>query len=161
MPAIEHRVPHRLGRGHTSFIEYGNGGFKDSHGQQWSPPLRKITDRMRQQPEFQVFGDAILSTADRVEWRTMKVHGRVYAVYGFYPGITPVERDMAHELGLCVEVRAFSKREGRVKWFDDEGTHTFESDYCNPEAAVRMLERAVQRMLEKGSSLNDIICRLA
>ena len=132
------------------FKEDENGVIKDDYGNEWSPPIQKISRSMAKKQVFQVFGELILLNKDEVEWRTSTRNGRTTRVTGFYPGYTPAHRMNKQIPKLYVEIESDPINSHQVTWYTINGKFLFTADRDKQESAVQTLQHAIDEMISMG-----------
>ncbi len=158
MTEIRHRLPYQDGHGgHRIYAEDERGGFRNENGAHWSPPIRSISKQWQELPAFQAFGETILASSDRVEWRAQTRRRRVERVTSYYPGFTPVDLAAQKDFRLYIDVDASQITGHTTTWFDYFGKYTCTADRDKPEAANHMLEHAIERLLTVGAAIDQAI----
>ena len=158
MTEIRHQLPYQDGHGgYRIYVEDEQGGFRNENGTHWSPPIRSIPKRWQELPVFEAFGETILASEAQLDWRAQTRHRRVERVTAYYPGFTPVDRAAQKDFRLYIDIDASQITGHTVTWFDYFGRYTFTADRDKPEAAIHMLEHAIERLLAVGAALDQAI----
>lgn len=156
MSDLRIQIPHRDGHGgFRTYFQQADGGFRDEYGTSWSPPIRSIPKTWQKMPAFQAFENAILASRDRLEWRTQTRHRRVERLTAYYPGFTPADRAALPDCRLYIDVDAGDLFGLTITWYCCHGKYTFTADRDQPEAAVQVLELAMERLLAAGNELEE------
>lgn len=152
-----HKFPYQDdGDAFRIYIEDEKGGFRDEYGNSWSPPISRITKTWQKLKVFQTFGETMLATKDRVEWRTQTRHRRVDRVTAYYPGFTPADRASQKDFRLYVDVESNEMTGHAVTWFGQQGRYTFIADRDKPEAADHILKHAIEHLLTVGAAIEKL-----
>ena len=158
MTEIRHQLPHQDGYGgFRIYVEDEKGGFRNENGTHWSPPIRSIPKIWQELPVFKAFGETILATAEQLDWRAQTRHRNVDRVTAYYPGFTPVDRAAQKDFRLYVDLDDSQITGRTITWFDYFGKYTFTADHDKPDAAIHMLEHAIERLLVVGAKIDQAL----